>query len=123
MGSGPGSFWFIYPRYDDLQTGQLIANHAHNDYLELWLEMRWLFAICAIPVLIAYFFQTWKIWRHGALYRVESTLLARVAGIGLFILLLHCMVDYPLRTTAISVIAAIFAAFMFLPETERFTEE
>jgi len=49
-------------------------------------------------------------------------LLARAAWIGLLLLLLHSLVDYPLRTTALSALAGLLAAFLLLPESERIVE-
>ena len=116
VGSGPGSFWFVFPQYGGLFTGAYIANHAHNEYLELWLEMRWLFVFSAIPLVVAYAFQGFKIWFRSKTYSVESTLLARAAWIGLLLLIIHSSVDYPLRTTALLTAAGLLAAFI-LPES------
>lgn len=119
IGSGPGSFWFVFPHYGGLFTGAYIANHAHNDYLELWLEMRWLFAGAALPLLAAYLLQGYKLWFKAADIAVHTKLLARAAWIGLLLLLFHSLVDYPLRTTAISAFAGLLAALLVIPASAR----
>lgn len=119
-GSGPGSFWFVFPHFDQLLvTGNVIVNHAHNDYLELWLEARWLFLLTALPLLTAYFWQGARLWFRSGDYSVSSVLLARAAWVGILLLLLHSFVDYPLRTTALSAMAGLLAGFLYLPASER----
>ena len=111
-GSGPGSFWYVFPQFDGFLTGNVIVNHAHNDYLELWLEMRWFFLIAALIALAVFLWQGVHIWFRSEGFRAESTLLAQAAWIGLLLLLLHSSVDYPLRTTALSMMAGLLAAFL-----------
>lgn len=111
-GSGPGSFWFVFPQFDGFLTGNVIVNHAHNDYLELWLEMRWFFLVAALIAIAAFLWQGVQVWFRAEGFRSESTLLAQSAWIGLLLLLLHSGVDYPLRTTALSLMAGLLAAFL-----------
>ena len=118
-GSGPGSFWYVFPQYDNFLTGDVIANHAHNDYLELWLETRWLFVMASAEALLAFFWQGIRIWFRTEGFHAESTLLARSAWVGLLILLLHSMVDYPLRTTAVSGMAGLLTAFLIRIESKQ----
>lgn len=119
IGSGPGSFWFVFPHYGGLFTGAYIANHAHNDYLELWLEMRWLFVAAALPLLTAYLLQGYRLWFRAADIAVNAKLLARAAWIGLLLLLIHSIVDYPLRTSALSAFAGLLAALLVIPASAR----
>ena len=122
-GSGPGSFWFVFPQYDNFLTGNVIANHAHNDYIELWLEMRWLFLIAALVACTAFLWQGVKIWFRSTGLEDESVLLARSAWIGILLLLLHSAVDYPLRTTALSTMIALFAAFLASVEAKAILDD
>lgn len=113
LGSGPGSFWFIFPQYDELfLTGNVIANHAHNDYLELWLETRWVFASVALLSILAFIWQGITIWFRADNFTTNSILLARAAWVGLLLLLLHSIVDYPLRTTSVLTMAGLLLAFI-----------
>jgi O-antigen ligase len=96
----------------------LTVNHAHNDFLEIWLESRWVGAAIASVMLFAFIWQGLRVWFRSAAHSVDAVMLARAAWIGLLLLLLHSLVDYPLRTTALSALAGLLAAFLLLPETE-----
>lgn len=119
VGSGPGTFVNAFQSVDGLLFGPLIVNHAHNDYLELWLESRWLAAIPAAVLVLAFFVQGVRLWFRSGSCEVHTVLLARAAWVGLLLLLLHSLVDYPLRTTALSVMAGLLAALLPLPVNER----
>jgi O-antigen ligase len=122
LGSGPGSFWFVFPQFDsEFLTGHVIVNHVHNDYLELWLEAGWLFAIAALLLIPAYLWQCGRVWLFSGDMKSEPVLLARAASVGLLLLLLHSAFDYPLRTTALSVLAGLLAAWLAAVETETAT--
>jgi hypothetical protein len=112
VGSGPGSFWFVFPQYEDFMSGNVIVNHAHNDYLELWLEMRWLFAVPAILLFLDFIKYGLRFIFKASLYEPDSLLLARAAWVGVLLLLLHSALDYPLRTTALSSMMAMFIALI-----------
>ena len=122
IGSGPGSFWYAFPHYGGMLAGDLIINHAHNDYLELWMEMRWLFIATAMPLLLAFLWQSVRVWFRARAYKIDSLLLARTASICLFILILHSALDYPLRTSALLAITGILAALLASPEREPVQE-
>jgi O-antigen ligase len=107
VGTGLGSFEQVYRQYED--PGSVTAtyvNHAHNDYLELALEL-------GLPgiVLILLFL----IWWGAAVIRTWNSALgtpaARAGAIATAAVLAHSIVDFPLRTAAIS---AIFAACLGL---------
>ncbi|MFY8207584.1 MAG: O-antigen ligase family protein [Arenimonas sp.] len=121
-GSGPGSFFFAFQHIDGLMFGPLTVNHAHNDYLELWLESRWLAVLPGAALLLAFLGQGVRIWFRSGDYSVHAVLLARAAWVGLLLLIIHSAVDYPLRTTAISAMAGLLAGFLVLPESERIAE-
>ena len=121
-GAGPGTFVHAFQAIDGLMFGPLTVNHAHNDYLELWLESRWVGATIASIMLFAFIWQGVRVWFRSSAYSVDAVLLARAAWIGLLLLLLHSLVDYPLRTTALSALAGLLAAFLLLPESERIVE-
>jgi hypothetical protein len=121
-GAGPGTFVHAFQAIDGLMFGPLTVNHAHNDYLELWLESRWVGAAIASILLFAFIWQGVRVWFRASAHSVDAVMLARAAWIGLLLLLLHSLVDYPLRTTALSAMAGLLAAFLLLPETERIVE-
>lgn len=98
-GAGLGSFLYIYPPYEKLdQVLPVYINHAHNDYMELLLETG-----VAGLILVAAFYLI--ILRN--FYRSRLT---QAAFISIAALSFHSMVDYPLRTMAIAVTFAYFAA-------------
>jgi O-antigen ligase len=108
FGSGLGSFPRLYPLFEDPDTiVPTIVNHAHNDYAELALET-------GIPglVLIAAFLLWWaaavlRVWRSP-----EGGPYARAASIASAAILVHSLVDYPLRTAAISAVFAMCLALL-----------
>jgi O-antigen ligase len=107
-GSGLGSFPEIYPMYEDpAKVTSTYMNHAHNDYLELALEM----GVAGI-VLIALFLGWW-LWRSIRIWRnPEPDAYARAATIAAGVILAHSFVEFPLRTAAISTVFAVCCALM-----------
>ncbi len=103
VGKGLGSFAQVYRQYEDPGevTGEYV-NHAHNDYLELVLELGAAGAILILLFLVWWAVAAVRIWRSPL-----STPFARAATIATAAILAHSLVDFPLRTAAIS---AIFAA-------------
>jgi O-antigen ligase len=107
-GSGLGSFVTVYPMYENRNkvTTEYVI-HAHNDYAELALELG------APGILLILLFLTWwgkaawDVWagHQGGPFR-------RAASIASGAILLHSLVDYPLRTAAISGCFAMFLALL-----------
>lgn len=98
FGSGIGSFPSVYRLYErPEQVTTVYVVHAHDDYAEIALEL----GIAGI-VLILLFLAWWSI----AVWRVWSTAeprpFARAAAIASAAILIHSLVDFPLRTAAIS---------------------
>jgi O-antigen ligase len=110
FGIGLGSFEEFYPRYENPDTIPVtFANHAHNDYLEFTLEYGLLGVILIIAGLV------WVVWRTKAAWQAgeeEGARLARASSVALGVVLLHSMVDYPLRTGAIACLAALCCVFL-----------
>lgn len=97
MGSGLGTFLKVYRLYEspDTVTTEYVI-HAHNDYAELALEL-------GIPgvLLILAFLGWWgsaslSVWRGDA-----ASHYARAASIASAAILVHSLVDFPLRTAAL----------------------
>jgi O-antigen ligase len=98
-GTGLGTFTLIYPSYE--RTGQIVsvyANHAHDEYLELWLETG-LAGVALIGVFCA------LVARH-----FSRSGLAEASFIAIVAIMLHSLVDYPLRTFGLAIPFAFFAA-------------
>jgi O-antigen ligase len=97
-GSGLGSFRSVYRLYVPRdQTPTTYVSHAHNDYVELALEM----GVAGILLIIAFL-----VWWVQAVFRAwklaDAGIYARAASIATAAILLHSLVDFPLRTAAIS---------------------
>jgi O-antigen ligase len=119
FGSGFGTF---VPVYDEFAPRTLLAetyvNHAHNDWLELWLNGG-LPAIILVFGFLAWFgVATFRLWSRGQPEApVLDLALAQAASIVVVLLLLHSVVDYPLRTPTLSVLFAMACAFLIPPRT------
>lgn len=107
VGSGIGSFQPVYRTQEPLaQVGTTYMNHAHNDWLELLLET----GVAGMALAAA--FLGWWALRLRAVWRAEERdPFAQAAVIATAAMLLHSIVDYPLRTAALS---AVFAACLGL---------
>lgn len=111
-GSGLGTFRDIYRTYEDPSTASsTFVNHAHNDYTEVALEMG-LAGVLLIAGALAWWawtgFRAWRADFHGAN-------IARAASVALGAIILHSLVDYPLRTAAVAAVAGLCCAFMLQP--------
>jgi O-antigen ligase len=102
-GTGLGSFEQVYHQYENpTDVSRFYVNHAHNDYLEVVLELGLAGAILMILFLGWWAVTSVHIWKSHL-----STPFSRAATIAVAAILAHSIVDFPLRTAAIS---AIFAA-------------
>jgi len=101
IGSGLGSFDRVFEAVEPLSlVAPTYFNHAHNEYLELWLETGWVGA-AIFALFIAWFgVAAWRAWTLG-------DPMARAASAAILLLLGQSFVDYPLRTETL----AVFFAF------------
>jgi O-antigen ligase len=102
VGTGLGSFQQVYRLQENPdRVDATYVNHAHNDYLELALEL----GLPGILLMLAFF-----AWWGRRLAQIWSSNLSspfdRAATIASAAILAHSVVDYPLRTSAM---AAVFA--------------
>jgi O-antigen ligase len=119
-GTGLGTFSTLYRRYEDPnRVTRQYANHTHNDYLEVALEL----GIGGVLLILAFLFwwgrRSLVVWRRdlpgGALARAGSAMIGLV--------LAHSIVDYPIRTGAIVAVFAMACAFLVPPPAPRRPEE
>ena len=108
-GTGVGSFVRVFE-----QKGHVFPfeseyiNHAHNEYLQWWLEAGVLALPAALCVLLG---MGWALRRLLALEPLSSIRQLAAAGwIGVAALLAHSWVDFPLRTQALATLCAALAA-------------
>jgi len=109
LGSGLGTFARVYAVYEDHDRLDPVVsvNHAHDDYVELALET----GVPGIMLLIMFLmwwaraaFRTWRI--------ADSGPFARAAVVASAAILVHSLVDFPLRTAAISSTFAMCVALL-----------
>jgi hypothetical protein len=120
FGSGLGSFVPVYQMFERPADALLdrFANRAHNDLLEVWLEAG-IVGLLLIGLFLGWLVVTiWRVWRPtqpSNLLPIDL-LLMRAASMVLVLLLLHSLVDYPLRTTALSVVFAFCCGLLLPPD-------
>jgi O-antigen ligase len=98
FGSGLGSFPSIYPLYEkpEVVTTEYVV-HAHNEYAEVALELGLAGLVLILLFLGWWVASVWRAWRT-----VEAGPFARAATIASAAVLVHSIVDFPLRTAAIA---------------------
>lgn len=105
LGSGIGSFDAVYRSVEPLEElDSTFFNQAHNDYLETWLEAGWLGIGVILAFLVWYARRCWTAWKAPPSREGD---LQRAASIGIGVLLLHSIGDYPLRTVTLAVMLAL----------------
>jgi O-antigen ligase len=108
FGSGLGSFQSVYHLYEQpTEVTTTYVVHAHNDYVELALET----GVAGIAVMILFLLwwavAVWRVWRTA-----EAGPFARAASLASAAILVHSLVDFPLRTAAISACFAMCVALL-----------
>jgi hypothetical protein len=108
VGTGLGSFAPVYRLYEDPQSvDSTYINHAHNDYLELMLELG-LAGVALVALLL--------VWWASRVAQIWSSNLSspfdRAATIASAAILGHSIVDYPLRTSAMATVFAMCIGIM-----------
>jgi len=116
VGYGLGTF---VPAYDEIGDASAdipyYANHAHNDLAELWLEGGIAAVLLVVGALTLLAATCVRLWREGRVSEVETHPdhgLEVGAAFALWLLVLHSIVDYPLRTLTLAVFAALMAAIL-----------
>lgn len=110
-GSGMGSFAASYRLIEPLEhVDTSYLNHFHNDYLE-WLAEAGLPGLVILLLLGLVFVRRVVAlramgWWYSAFAVASALALVQIA--------LHSIVDYPLRTQAIAVLAGLFLAFFLV---------
>jgi len=104
-GIGFGNFQKAYQIYE--KEGMIFkqyVNHAHNDYLEIVFEG---------GVVAAFLIAFYLLLLVSAFARNRREPLQRAAFLSVFFLLVHSLVDYPLRTMALAMTFAFMNAIIF----------
>lgn len=111
LGSGLGTFDLVYPSVEageDIRTS--FINHAHNEYLELLVEGGAAAGLLLLGYVVALLL---------ALWRLPPSPLRAAAFCGLAFILLHSVVEYPLRNLSLALIFAFLNVVVFSPALLR----
>jgi len=112
-GSGLGSFTSVYHLYENpQQVTSTYVVHAHNDYLELALEMGLPGIILMLAFIIYWAAAAWQSWRAPG-----GSAVVRAASIASSAIIAHSIFDFPLRTAAISASLGVCLALLARPRT------
>jgi O-antigen ligase len=112
FGSGLGTFNQVYNSVESLTVVyNTYTVHAHNDYLEIALEMGLAGILVVSLGIICIAYLAWKnVLTAAASTRGQS---ARIASIfAIMVLMIHSIVDYPLRTALLSTLFAMLVAML-----------
>jgi O-antigen ligase len=114
VGSGFGTFVPVYQRFEAPETMLVqFVNHAHNDWVEIVLEGG-VPALVLLAAFIGWFaWSSFRIWRRRSDLSGDLTMMA--ASISAALLMLHSIVDYPLRTPALMTFLGICLGLMASP--------
>lgn len=116
FGSGWGTFDLVYPVFQPHYITKFV-NHAHMDFLELLVEGGVLFlAFGALFVAMAAR-RARALWRALGPRHLGSrdAHAAAYCGIALLVLLLHSLVDFPLRIPALAILGSFLAGAYLRP--------
>jgi O-antigen ligase len=122
FGSGVGSFVPVYQLYETpaLSLPGFYINRAHNELLDVMLETG------LVGLLLIGLFGVWLVFRLMKIWRADTSwplpvdaLLARAAGCAIVLVLAHSLVDYPLRTAALSAVFAFACGMLVNPRVLR----
>src|SRR5437868_2616560 len=107
-GSGLGSFQSVYHLYESRdQITPTYVIHAHDDYVELALELGVAGILLMLGFLAWWACAVWRAWRDA-----DAGIYPRAASIATAAILVHSLVDFPLRTAAIDAAFAMCLALL-----------
>ena len=111
MGSGFGTFQAVYAMHETPATMlSEYVNHAHNDWLELWLEGGIPAAMLMAAFVILFFWQAARIWNPRGPYAPMCCHAPPASAC--WCCCFTRLVEYPLRMPALACIFALLLAIM-----------
>jgi O-antigen ligase len=117
FGSGLGTFDVIYRSIEpNTSITQAYLNHAHDDYLELFLETGVLGIVAFVSFFAWWANAAWRAWTNKG---SGDKAVAQAGSAMVALLLLHSVLDYPLRTAALSGLFGFACACMIRPSGEE----
>ena len=118
FGAGIGTFKDVYPQRElpSELLSYIYVNHAHDDFLELIMEAGAL-GLVLLAICFAWLASRARdIWRKRPRGGAPIDLLVQRASLfAIMLLILHSIIDYPLRTSAIMILTAICCALLTRP--------
>ena len=123
-GSGIGTFPVAFAPFESFESlGPASINRAHNDYLELLLELGIGAPVLLVGGAVLLFLSARSAWRDASWDRTPQ-----IFALGtLAVIALHSLVDYPLRNMAIACLAGVAAGLLSptrpAPRARREAEE
>jgi len=115
LGSGLGSYAWVFSRFQSPEVGAYWLDLAHNDYLQILMETGALGLLAMVLALALMGRRALQLFRTGRGNWSSADRLAVACGLGLLATLLHAWVDYPFRIPANAMLAA-FLLGVFLRE-------
>jgi O-antigen ligase len=111
LGSGIGTFNQAYLRFHAPDFVGVFINRAHNDYLEWVMEGGIIAAVLILGFFVLYLKRWLQVWsrEHWRTFNFIQV----GAGIGLFAMMLHTLVDFNLHIPANQIYFAFLAALFF----------
>jgi|TARA_R110002124_G_scaffold282580_1_gene457866 oligosaccharide repeat unit polymerase len=109
-GSGLGTFVPIYQKFEPLEMVMpTYINHVHNDYYELILET----GLGGIAILALFATTLLQAFTRSPITQISG--IKAASFVVILLILLHSVVDYPLRTQSMAGIFAFCLAVIFRP--------
>jgi O-antigen ligase len=122
LGHGPGSFKLMLPHTPHL-VRELYSNwivtphtpgaevsrwsHAHNDYIQTLVEWGWLGGAVWGVLVFGGMWVCWRAWRNARPASEVDAALAAAVGLGMVVVLLHALVDFPFQNAAVQLWVAV----------------
>lgn len=118
VGAGVGAFVPVYALFERPQDALLdtYANRAHNDILEVFLELGLFGALLMLAFGLWLIVRGWQLSLYG--FKNAAPIDRRLslgAAAGLLLLIVHSVADYPLRTSALMAVFALLASMLGEP--------
>jgi len=116
FGTGLGSFPYVYSLYESPEAiTQRYMNAAHSDVLQTVFEMGVIGGLILIAGLLVWGRQSLEVWTRPV---DRETRLRRAASIAVLVVILHSMIDYPLRAPFYAMVAAACLAILCVPRRD-----
>lgn len=120
FGSGSGSFVPVFQRAEPLDfLSHVYFNHAHNDFLEVWLTFGIPGVLLILAALSAYIIAVRRVVGRGKGRPVADRLLAVTGAAVILLCGLASFVDYPLRVPSIACLFVIACCWLRTGRIDR----